>query len=618
MLGQSSSQGLQTFFNIDGHILGKATKSFVKDPVAFLTQRYITNRRSWFCIAILNLALVLLLHTPRSFGGDFWLHLWLIELQSQSVKQSFLPSFLVSFSPLGSLHPVSLFSGGISYWVLGLLRVSGIELWLVAMIAVSLAINLLSYSCRRLAQNLELSKTGVDLMTIFPLTFSFMFGDGLGRGSLSSFIAGLLLIALVVEMVSNCYLGISSSGFFSQLRIYLLSTFALGTHLPSTLICLATCVPILGIALLSRAQPIDVLVRTATSYLAGVLSSAMFWVPSLFWARASTFNGIEQFQADASSAFANPKILFGLYNTIPEDHIDAWKNWIGRDFRASTSLIVTQPSLLIALVILLAFRARLRGDLTRDHHPRQKLFYVGLTMIICAYVLVMFVSLWSFFPGPIRSLQYTFRLLYVPIAGWILLLAYVLSMSVKNSSKITWSLVLVTLLYLFQSTWQIHTTTNLSRVKSIAGDVFWAYDQPPSRVLENFPDAPFWYAASEQRVVFQTPQIADSVCKNVQAMRMTGWPRSHFVSLVNKDTDCLLTDISVPVSWLRVSGVKESFRDEQGHLVLKLNHLTTPGVGIRASSPLGLSIAASVFSALCWTILSARMATRKRLTDLVG
>ena len=82
----------------------------------------------------LVLALVMLPSEPwgRSFGGDYWLHLSLLDLQADSWLTYNLPALLVSFEPLGGLSPVALSSGGGVYMGLGILGALGVPIPILA------------------------------------------------------------------------------------------------------------------------------------------------------------------------------------------------------------------------------------------------------------------------------------------------------------------------------------------------------------------------------------------------------------------------------------------------------------------------------------------------------
>lgn len=148
-----------------------------------------------------SLVVCLLMWSPRSYGGDFWLHLWLINQQAESWRDSLLPSTLISFSPVGTLNTLPMFSGGLTYAIAGALVASGLSINGSVVLMVAALYGVTIWESQLTARSYGLSGLSVTAVSLVPAAFAWPIGDGFGRGGFSSFCAGMLSIALLLRTV---------------------------------------------------------------------------------------------------------------------------------------------------------------------------------------------------------------------------------------------------------------------------------------------------------------------------------------------------------------------------------------------------------------------------------
>ena len=324
-------------------------------------QSKITTRLpSIFGILIFNALLLISFRTPRSWGGDFWLHLFLIRQQAEGIREHGWPNLLISFVPNGDLSIVSLFSGGLSYSFLGLISIiSGFSIYWCAILLIVLLCNSLYVNTYRFSKLLGINENFSALLGFIPLGFGWVFGDGLGRGALSSMIAGILTINALLFF----FQGLLEKNAEKRFRVFVGTVVCVGlvgaTHLPSFVILLFFGFPMGLISSILLKRNFSFALRySGLAFGLGALSSAMYWLPATLWSLSSTFSMQHAFQRETSSAFASSKVLFGLGRSVPESHDRAWESWVGKGFEGSTSLIVSQPSLLIVLAILILVKTK--------------------------------------------------------------------------------------------------------------------------------------------------------------------------------------------------------------------------------------------------------------------
>jgi hypothetical protein len=311
-------------------------------------------------ILTFNILLFISFRTPRSWGGDFWLHLFLIRQQAEGIREHWWPNLLISFDPSGDLSIVSLFSGGLIYSFIGFIsNISGFSIYWCAIFFVVLLWNSLYVNTYKLSKFLGINENLSALFGFMPLGFGWIIGDGFGRGALSSMIAGILTINALLFF----FQGLLEKNSEKRFPLYVGAVVCIGlvgtTHLPSFVILIFFGFPMGLISSIALKRNFGFALRySGLAFGLGALSSALYWLPAIFWSFSSTFSMENAFQQETSSAFASPKVLFGLGRSVPESHDRAWESWVGEGFESSTSLMVSQPALLIGLALVILFKTK--------------------------------------------------------------------------------------------------------------------------------------------------------------------------------------------------------------------------------------------------------------------
>lgn len=537
-------------------------------------------------VLFFNCCLSLLFRVPRSFGGDFFLHLWLIRLQGYSWEANHIPAMLVSFPPVGDLSVVGLFTGGFSYQLLGLINALGIPLYYCAVFAYFVVINYVCVQSFLLARHLGVHLILASLIFFVPFGFAWPIGDGFGRGGYSSMLAGLLIVASSLSAFKYLMSEERHGRIIKSLSV--LSFLIAATHLPSFIIYCVFSIPLINLCVFIQQGRKGV--RTARvvnlSIGIGVLMGAAYWFPSILWSRSATFNNSDPFQSGVSSAFASARNLWSFSRGVPSSHSDIWHSWIGDGFTEATSLIVTQPTyLMIFLVVLILFVIR---------RTNFRIILSFLLPLILIYTIIMRVSLWNVLPNELRSVQYTFRLLYIPIPFVVVAICF----SFKKFSLIGVRLLLATAFFfvvfvnVFQSFEQIVNSTNLSYTKALKDSPpRWQYDVSPDTVLDYWPDAPFWYAASEMMSkdnVLADPVINKHCQESLNSMNWESWPANFRIKILNNPNSCISLPLRLPMDWISIStNLKAIGRASNLDVVLKSDSGTeAKTVAISLHSPM--------------------------------
>lgn len=507
-------------------------------------------------VSFFNCALFLVFRVPRSFGGDFFLHLWLIRLQGQSWEAHHIPAMLVSFPPVGDLSVVPLFTGGFSYQLLGLINALGIPLYFCAVFAYFVVINYVSIQSFLLARHLGVSLILASLIFFIPFGFAWPIGDGFGRGGFSSMLAGFLIVASSLSALQYLMCERDHGRIVKSLSV--LSFLIAATHLPSFVIYCAFSIPLINLCIFIQQGKRGI--RTARvvnlSIAIGIMMGAMYWFPSILWSHSATFNNTDPFQPGVSSSFASPRNLWSFSRGVPSNHSDIWHSWIGDGFTKATSLVVTQPTVLVVfLVFLLAF------VMTRINIQILLSFLLPLALI---YTTIMYVPLWNVLPNALRSLQYTFRLLYVPIPFVVAAACFALKKFplTKVGIFLATAFLCIVSVEVFQSFKQIANTTNLSYIKvQKDSPPSWQYDIPPTRVLDYWPVAPFWYAASEMMSeddVLTEPVINKNCTEPHNLMNWGSWPANFRLRIPDTPNSCVAVPLRLPIDWISISSNLET------------------------------------------------------------
>jgi hypothetical protein len=504
-----------------------------------------------FALFIANSILIQVLNKPRSFGGDFWLHLWLIEQQRVSWKTYSNPALLVSFDPVGDLSIVSLFSGGFFYSILGLIANLGIFLYTAALIGFLIAINVAMVSTYFLSKTITENIYHSILVTATLFAFSWIFGDGFGRGALSSMVAGLFSISSLNLILRWVVSQKKLTGIFDYLSIFSTFFISFSTHLPSFIILISFGLPLIFLLIIVlRVQGIKVATNFKIPIFFALTASAMYWYIPILWSRNSNFNSKIDDLISISQPFVNFKNLFSLKPIIPTSHYEAWASFVGEKFIQPTSLFVTQPVLLIITILMATLFLSLNGLNQKNH------ILVYIMIYLLTYLFIMAPAVFNFFPSIFANLQYSFRFLYIPIPFFIVIASYTFREIEKRGygPKSIYVILFCVILFFQMNVTinQINKTTNIS-ISDYRNPGFfeWTYDVDPKFVTAHSPSAPFWYARDQySRDSIGLIQDLNTTCKgDISTERIGSWPGAEF-SPIKPNSLCHQIPLSLPTSWV--------------------------------------------------------------------
>lgn len=551
------------------------------------------SKHRFFSVSLLfvNFIFWILFFTERSFGGDFWLHLWLIKIQEDSFRNFGMPALLASFNPAGALSTAPLFTGGISYSLAGLLSSFGVTTYWAAIILALISFNVAFISCYSLLNNFKLPRYLSVSLAFIPLTFGFVIGDGFGRGGLSSMVAGLFGIAaicLLIKILISKSIN-TSVVVFSGIFVF----FATSTHLPSAIIFGTFSIPMILISGLFWKEKISKkgIILSSWATLSGFFISAIYLIPTLTWALQASNQATqaEPFQLGASQYFADPFYQWNLLRLVPPGHIDFWTDQTSDG--SATSLITTLPSLLYLAIIA--------GCLVFVQLKKFKLLLPALVPLSITTLLLIFPDIWMIFPYALRSLQYSFRISYA-IIPWLMIC---LALIGETTSSYQWKILIrawivcSVIVCSTQSFVQLATTTNLSILPTNDPLKRFVRDVAPSEMLIVSTPEAFWYSAGEQKAIDMLQGNIDaSGCSYFNTVEK--WPFFPAVQEVSipKEQTCAYLSMNLPISWLDFGNAEVLGRDPDTlNVIVKSVDKNYPiTVSINTFNPLNFSLLISI------------------------
>jgi hypothetical protein len=559
-----------------------------------------------------NFLLILIFYRERSFGGDFWLHLWLIELQANSWTDFGAPALLASFSPVGTLSTTPLFSGGPIYAFAGALQAVGFSNYSAAITVTILTLNVTFFSLYVSLKRLGVSTLLLITLPFSPLAFVYTISDGFGRGSLSSMLAGLLSVATISLVVSSMREAVLSKRFIVLLG--LLFFLSLTTHLPSAVILLSVGIPLTLLLLLTWKNIVvwKSIVAVSVSFATGLLISQVYLFPALIWASEASRQGLSEnvFNLDASQYFRNPAHQWSFFPSIPEEHKLFWSQYTLEG--TWTTFSTTFPTLLFLILVF--------GLIVMSHRSKKALF-IGPSIALCIILLMITApEIWTFLPHFMQSLQYSYRLSYLLIPFLTILLALVSSNLQKKKTTLFSALVFVAIIALsLQNLSQLSRTENLSIVAGDKNFLMYESDVPPSQ--KNVVSDPFyfWYSSEEQQSIDSIKN--DSISTKCQLINSTNlwtfYPGQQILSF-EVEQKCASISMIVPVSWLEFKNIKSVYRDPETlnlHLQVDSQHRPVE-IKVKVGSPIGIGFLTSslgiilLLAVLCSGVNNKRRAQR--------
>ncbi len=471
------------------------------------------------CAALVVMAPVWM--TDRSFGGDWWLHLRLIELQRVAWLDSLHPTLTASIDPVGALTPLPMMFGAVTTAIGGGLAALGLgsqAAYVILHIAVTWAAFFGMWWVARLA---GAGRTASYAPAIVLVTSAFFLGDPLGRGGFGQFAATQtipLLIAGVADVLVNRRVRLRSA-----LAVFATTPIVVGGHTVSTLWTLtitATVIILLAAFLWRFVQ--DVPGRSKVLLLGVFVSGCLTTVWSL--APLLTISGSlgandGDFSQSAARYFGNPAIWLNPFRVVPQEHIDFWRIQVegaGYVFQGGTSLLVQAPVLALIWTIWLSWRIR--------HVPcvQRTLSKVLWPVLLAMGLLMTFPELWNALPRVFLMTQYPFRLM-----GYIqLLICLLMALAIggyqrhrearlpRGSVKF---LIGILVICSVQSIWQGWSVVNFT-----AG---WGYDVARTQALEDSFVAKEWYDVKGGRYLPNgvTSEIKPTIDSNFTSDNLASW-----------------------------------------------------------------------------------------------
>ena len=562
-----------------------------------------------FCAALAVLAPVWM--TTRSFGGDWWLHLRLLDQQRIAWQTLGHPTLFTSMDPVGALTPMPMLFGASLNALGGLLATA------IGTLAAYVALHILVAWCAFFGMWWLTALMGVPgLWRYIPgialVTSAFFIGDPLGRGGFGEFAA--------TQVLPLCIAGVADV--FANQRIRLRSALAVAVPLPVVLgghtisavwtsifaIVLAVSLWVFARSYLRRppAQSLALLVAGAVC---GAAMTVWAMVPAVVIAPSLNAGGAT-FDAAASRYFGNPAIWLNPLRVLPQEHVEFWRSGAtpSDGFQGATSLFVQLPVLFLAWAIIVLIRHR--------HDPESDLSIVFAKALaptgLLIAALVTFPELWSAFPGALQSTQYAFRLVSYAQILVAILLGLALRSQLGSGRKLSGSpvdyrmrriLVAMVLLCSAQAIWQGWTTVNITLNRG--------YDQVRQDALATPFNAVDWYDATQARAKgdvshpdFWTPSRNNGFTRDT----MTKWAPTR---AVRPGTE-LLTPVVAPDDLIEWQDATTIGRSPAGFTIVRI---TGPDVEATVSPPLWMTLASLIslvgVTALPFVGLGAALEGRK-------
>lgn len=507
--------------------------------------------------------------TDRSFGGDWWLHIRLIQQQAEAWQALGHPTRFTSLEPVGALTPLPMMFGATWYALGGLLANLGLGAIGAYVLLHILVVWSSIFGMWWLSRIIGVSGPWAFVPGLALVSSAYYLGDVLGRGGFGEFSATQtlpLLFASLAEVVWSGRLRARAAA-----AIVTGSCIALGTHNISTL--WTTTLGVIALAaILVRYPPVFMRVTgrvrllTFSCVLFGALLPSWSLIPLI-----SQMNNLAandgSFSFEASRYFGNPFVWLSPIRWIPAEHVTFWQGEIaklGLPFEGATSLFVQVPVLLLLWSIFVLAKRRCATKVQVDERFVQALLVPTLIIVM----LLMFPVVWHALPDVYLMTQYSFRLISYLNILIAIFLAIALSVASKTSirsqrmSGLGITLVALLSIGLAQMFYQSWTTVNFTAHQGVNYDV-------SRQMVEGNPFlANEWYdqrgpRANDGEIVDATDvQVAPSAFRqeNLTLWRMsTQTPVGTIVK----------TPVVAPMDFVKFDGAEIVGRTSDGFVVVK-------------------------------------------------
>jgi hypothetical protein len=363
--------------------------------------------RAWPSVLTALAVLLPVVLTDRTFGGDWPLHLWLVELQRRAIEDGGAPTLVGSFSPVGHLYPTGAFLGGTVYAVVAYSAalLGSAEAGLVLLHVMAIGGALIGWHALAVVCGLRGSLAHVP--GAIHLTGAYVVGDLLGRGGVSS-VVGVAMLPLVAGAAARV---LTASGPARGWTVVLAGAVCILVAAHNvTLLWVVTfalvLVPVLLVALLPTLRDAGrAVVRIVLAVAGGVLLTMWQMLPNLAYAPDTVQARRGAFVGEWGEWFSRPSVWLHPLRVLPEEHL-------------VSSLYVQLPVFAMAWLVLCA------GVVVRSTSPARRLAAAGLTACLgLALVAVSVRSLYDVLPDVYRATQFTMRVnhfVLLAVAGLVL------------------------------------------------------------------------------------------------------------------------------------------------------------------------------------------------------
>ncbi len=496
-----------------------------------------------------------LLFSTRIFGGDWPLHVLLVEAQIEAIGQGLLPTIFSNFPQVGYFYPTGIFLGGNFYAILGYLGLITGPFYAIALTTI-LLIFYVQVSFRGITRNFAHLNHFSMLPGIVFISAAYFLGDLFGRGGISSVYA---LSGLPIIIYSFLELANKPNKVRHKVGILIGTVLIFATHNISTLwifFHITFWLILLSISLFlkgnSRGNIRNFFSRHKhgfSIFIISMLITSWSMLPNLFLADNLNISKEASIQKEWSKNFSNPSNLFSLMRRIPPEH-------------KGTDLFVQFPTLVFLATIFYLFIAYRRNILVRSD---KTVIFISLASLFFTLLFIYALPLYEILPSVFLKTQFTFRLnhfLYLSIS-FLVLMAVLTEMrtnfnQAKKASSASFKLlVCVILISLFQGIWQSSYSNQESPGERTNRSItYWSS---------------FWYSEEELRLRDDLPNLA---VNSVRAITSGNFIKGKLTFPV--ESKRIAVPVQGPVNLLDFCGGKPIGRDKK-LLVLSYEEPTTSG-----------------------------------------
>jgi hypothetical protein len=353
-----------------------------------------------------------LLFSSRTFGGDWPLHVLLVESQIEAISAGFFPTFFSNFPQVGFFYPTGFFLGGNFYALLGYLGILTGPFWAIAFSTIFLLFYV-QISWRGITRSMSRNSFFTLLPGFVFITSAYFLGDLFGRGGISSVFAISGVPIFAYSILENAK---TAKNLRHKLGILVGVILIFATHNVSTLwiVChLLIWTLVLFFVASVNNHPAKRIIEILNQHksntiivIASVLITSWAMIPNLYFASRSDIAQNMSMQKEWSRSFNDPRNLFNLIRGIPPEH-------------QGTDLFVQFPTLIFLTCLAYIIGASLKNQL----EGKDKLgILICIASISGTLVMIYALDVYDYLPQVFMSTQFTFRLnhfLYLAVTALV-------------------------------------------------------------------------------------------------------------------------------------------------------------------------------------------------------